>query len=262
MKDERPIGIFDSGVGGLTVLKVFRDRYPGENFIYFGDTARVPYGTKSEKTVVRYSMENSKFLEKFDVKLIVVACNTSSSIALDVLKREFNVPVIGVVKPGSLAAVKVTKTGNVGVIGTEATVKSGSYRKEILLRAPLLNVYEKPCPLFVPLIEEGWIEDEITMLVAKRYLSYFKDGKVDTLVLGCTHYPLLKSVIGKILEGVTLVDSAEETVKETAKVLKGNLDEVGIGKVRVFVSDLNERFEKIAEMILENRISIKEVSTE
>ena len=262
MGEARPIGIFDSGVGGLTVLKAFKDVYPGENYIYFGDTARVPYGTKSERTVIKYSIENSRLLERFNVKLIVVACNTSSSVALDILNREFDVPVIGVVKPGAIAAVKTTRSKNVGVIGTEATINSGSYRREILSIDPFINIFEKPCPLFVPLIEEGWIDDNITFEVAKRYLSFFKDKNIDTLVLGCTHYPLIKNLIQKVLEGVSLVDSAEETVKMTANIMNGNLKKDGEGKVKILVSDLNSRFEKIAEMIMGDNFQIEEISLE
>ncbi|WP_022847499.1 MULTISPECIES: glutamate racemase [unclassified Desulfurobacterium] len=259
--ERRPIGIFDSGVGGLTVLKAIRDRYPEEDFIYFGDTARVPYGTKSERTIIRYSLENAKLLRKFNVKLIVVACNTSSSYALDILKREMDIPVIGVVKPGAAAAVKATRTGNIGVIGTEATIKSGAYRREILSINPFLKIFEKPCPLFVPLIEEGWLDDEITYMVAERYLSELRNKDIDTLVLGCTHYPLLKNIIGKVCNNIKLVDSAEETALETGKLLnKREGDEKG--EVRILVSDMSQRFRKIAEMIMGESFSIEEVSVD
>ncbi|OMH40061.1 glutamate racemase [Desulfurobacterium indicum] len=259
--ERRPIGIFDSGVGGLTVLKAIRDRFPDEDFIYFGDTARVPYGTKSERTIIRYSLENARLLRKFNVKLIVVACNTSSSYALDILEKEMDVPVLGVVKPGASAAVKATKTGNIGVIGTEATIKSGAYRREILTINPFLKIFEKPCPLFVPLIEEGWLEDEITYMVAERYLSEFKNKNIDTLVLGCTHYPLLKNVIGKVCNNIKLVDSAEETALETGKIIN-KVKCTGKGEVRILVSDMSNRFKKIAEMIMGDSFSIEEVSVD
>ncbi|WP_457567333.1 glutamate racemase [Desulfurobacterium sp.] len=258
--ERRPIGIFDSGVGGLTVLKAIRDRYPDEDFVYFGDTARVPYGTKSERTIIKYSLENARLLRKFNVKLIVVACNTSSSYALDILKRELDVPVIGVVRPGAVAAVKATRTGNIGVIGTEATVKSGAYRREILSINPFIKVFQKPCPLFVPLIEEGWLEDRVTYMVAERYLSELKGKNIDTLVLGCTHYPLLKNVIGKVCNNITLVDSAEETAIETGKFLGGEVK--GNGEVRILVSDMSRRFKKIAEMIMGESFPVEEVSVD
>ncbi|WP_456397287.1 glutamate racemase [Desulfurobacterium sp.] len=259
--ERRPIGIFDSGVGGLTVLKAIRDKFPDEDFVYFGDTARVPYGTKSERTIIRYSLENARLLRKFNVKLIVVACNTSSSYALDILKREMDVPVLGVVKPGAFAAIKATKTGNIGVIGTEATIKSGAYRREILAINPFLKIFEKPCPLFVPLIEEGWLDDEITYMVVERYLSELKSKNIDTLVLGCTHYPLLKNVIGKVCNNIKLVDSAEETALETAKIIK-KVKGAGKGEVRILVSDMSNRFKKIAEMIMGDSFSIEEVSVD
>ncbi|WP_457569967.1 glutamate racemase [Desulfurobacterium sp.] len=259
--ERRPIGIFDSGVGGLTVLKAIRDRFPDEDFVYFGDTARVPYGTKSERTIIRYSLENARLLRKFNVKLIVVACNTSSSYALDILEKEMDVPVLGVVKPGASAAVKATKTGNIGVIGTEATIKSGAYRREILAINPFLKIFEKPCPLFVPLIEEGWLDDEITYMVAERYLSELKNKNIDTLVLGCTHYPLLKNVIGKVCNNIKLVDSAEETALETGKIIN-KVKGAGKGEVRILVSDMSNRFKKIAEMIMGDSFSIEEVSVD
>ncbi len=254
--DSRPIGIFDSGVGGLTVLKAIRKELPNENFIYLGDTARVPYGTKSERTVIKYSLENARFLMGFNVKMVVVACNTSSSYALEILEEELSVPVIGVVKPGAQAAVKASASAKIGVIGTEATVKSASYRREILSIAPFAEVFQKACPLFVPLIEEGWIDDEITLKVAQRYLSYFKDKDIDTLVLGCTHYPLIKELIAKVLPGVKIVDSAQETARAVRSAVKPN---GGRGSLRIFVSDKTDRFEKIAKMIMGKQIQIEEV---
>jgi glutamate racemase len=257
---DRPIGVFDSGVGGLTVLKALREKLPSENLIYFGDTARVPYGTKSPKTIIRYSIENTKLLRSFDVKMVVVACNTSSSYALEILKSEFsNVPIIGVVNPGAKLAVSSTKSGKIGVIGTEATVRSGAYRKAIVSINPFSDVFEKACPLFVPLIEEGWLEDPVTLEVARRYLLPLLEKRIDTLVLGCTHYPLIKKVLAKVCEDVTLIDSAEAIANEVARILPSKRRS-GRGEVRILVSDKTERFERIAKMIMGNGINIEEVS--
>ena len=255
---ESPIGIFDSGVGGLTVLKALRELLPGENLIYFGDTARVPYGTKSHKTIIKYSIQNTKLLERFRVKMVVVACNTSSAHALDILKEEFPFPIVGVVEPGAKEAVKNSKSGRIGVIGTEATVKSEAYRKAIVSLDPFCQVYQKACPLFVPLIEEGWLDDEITEMVAKRYLGELLSKEIDTLVLGCTHYPLIKKVLSRVCGGVKLVDSAEAVAREVEKLLpsknRGNR-----GTVRILVSDKTERFERIARMIMGKEVEIEEV---
>ena len=257
---DRPIGVFDSGVGGLTVLKALREKLPSENLIYFGDTARVPYGTKSPKTIIRYSIENTKLLRSFDVKMVVVACNTSSSYALEILKSEFsNVPIIGVVNPGAKLAVSSTKSGKIGVIGTEATVRSGAYRKAIVSINPFSDVFEKACPLFVPLIEEGWLEDPVTLEVAKRYLLPLLERGIDTLVLGCTHYPLIKKVLAEVCGDVVLIDSAEAVANEVARILPSRRKS-GRGEVRILVSDKTERFERIAKMIMGSRISIEEVS--
>ncbi len=256
----RPIGVFDSGVGGLTVLKALREKLPSENLIYFGDTARVPYGTKSPKTIIRYSIENTRLLRSFDVKMVVVACNTSSSYALEILKSEFsNVPIIGVVNPGAKLAVLSTKSGRIGVIGTEATVKSGAYRKAIVSINPFSDVFEKACPLFVPLIEEGWLEDPVTLEVARRYLLPLLEKGIDTLVLGCTHYPLIKKVLTNVCGDVALIDSAEAVANEVVRILPSRRKS-GRGEVRIFVSDKTERFERIAKMIMGSEISIEEVS--
>ncbi len=260
---ERPIGIFDSGVGGLTVLKALREKLPTENLIYFGDTARVPYGTKSPRTIIRYSVENTKLLQQFNVKMVVVACNTSSSHALEILRSDFPFPIVGVVVPGAKLAVGRTKKGKIGVIGTEATIRSGSYRKAILSINPFAEVFEKPCPLFVPLIEEGWLEDPVTEEVAKRYLSPLLEEGIDTLVLGCTHYPLLKDTFRKVCgEGVSLIDSAEAVAEEVSKLLPTKRKR-GVGATRILVSDKTERFERIAKMIMgEEGLTIEEVSIE
>jgi len=256
---ERPIGIFDSGVGGLTVLKAIRDLLPSENLIYFGDTARVPYGTKSPKTIIKYSIQNAKLLQAYNIKMLVVACNTSSSHALEILKEEFPFPVIGVVKPGAKLAVASTRRGKIGVIGTEATIKSRAYRKEIISLNPFCEVFEKACPLFVPLIEEGWLNDSVTREVANRYLRELIERGIDTLVLGCTHYPLIKGLIGEIYPEVELIDSAEAVAVEVGSSLPARRS-TGEGFVKILVSDKTERFERIAKMIMGSDVEVEEVA--
>jgi glutamate racemase len=215
-----PIGIFDSGLGGLTVAHAIMRQLPDESLVYFGDTARVPYGPKSPETVRRYSREISAFLLDQGVKAIVVACNTATAHALPALREELDVPVIGVVEPGARAAVRATRSGHVGVIGTEGTIRSGAYVRAIHAEAPHVRVTALACPLFVPLVEEGWINHEATHLVAEEYLRPFVRDAIDTLVLGCTHYPLLKPLIGEIVgRAVRLIDSAEETAADTKRML-------------------------------------------
>src|SRR5512135_2166212 len=238
---QKAIGIFDSGIGGLTVLKELVAKLPREHTIYLGDTARVPYGIRSPETVTRYSFENTQFLLAQEIKMLVVACNTASAISLDAVKKEFPLPVVGVLEPGARAAVAATKTGKVGVIGTEATIASGAYEKAIRRLAPDVSVVSKSCPLFVPLVEEGWTDNDVAELVARKYLSPLGDSGIDTLVLGCTHYPLLKTVIGKAVgPGITLIDSARETAKEVADVLdklKWRGDGNGEGMRKFYVTD-------------------------
>jgi glutamate racemase len=262
-----PIGIFDSGLGGLTVVKQIIKYLPKENIVYFGDTARVPYGTKSPKTIERFSVENALFLLRFNVKCIVVACNTSSSIALQLLKRSFKVPVIGVIEPGAREALSATRNGRIGVIGTKATIASGAYEKQIrrlahceyLEKKSSLKIISKECPLFVSLAEEGWLSGPVTRQIASIYLSIFKKNKVDSLVLGCTHYPLLKAVIGSVLgKAVRLVDSARQCAIEIEKVLysEGLLnDNKRKGGLKFFVSDEPERFSVLGRRFLGSRIS-------
>ena len=216
----KAIGIFDSGVGGLTVLKELMKTLPQEDTIYFGDSARFPYGTKSPETIVRYSLEIASFLSSREIKLLVVACNTASAVALEALKQELSIPVVGVIEPGARRAVSVTRSGKVGVIGTEGTIRSGAYAKAIKRINPDVEVLTRSCPLFVPLAEEGWIDNEIARLTARTYLQGLREEGVDTLVLGCTHYPLLKGIIGEVMgEGVSLVDSAEETARTVTEIL-------------------------------------------
>jgi glutamate racemase len=215
-----PIGVFDSGLGGLTVVKELMHELPNERIVYFGDTARVPYGTKSRETIIRYSKEIVGVLQKHRVKMVVVACNTASSLALDVLKTDYTLPIIGVIDPGARKAAGSTKNRKVGIIATNSTVKSGKYAKRLKDFRKDLKIMSQPCPLFVPLVEEGWFEHDITVKVAKEYLKEFRADKVDTLILGCTHYPLLKKVIGYVMgPNVTLIDSAKEVALEVKSIL-------------------------------------------
>ncbi len=218
---ERPIGVFDSGVGGLTVVRELWRRMPDESVVYFGDTARVPYGPKSPDTVRRFAREAAAFLLSREVKLVVVACNTATAHALDILLEELEVPVIGVIEPGARAAVAATRSGRIGVIGTVGTIASGAYDREVRRLLPSASIFAQPCPLFVPLIEEGWLDHPATRLIAEEYLRPLCDVEVDVLVLGCTHYPLLRPVLQQIVAPSTvLVDSAEETVLEVRRVLE------------------------------------------
>lgn len=256
MDANAPIGVFDSGVGGLTVTREIMRNLPMEKIVYFGDTARVPYGSKSRETVIRYSRQIVRFLQGQGVKAIVVACNTASALALDTLEGELDIPLIGVVKPGAKAAAEVTEKKKVGVIATEATINSHLYRELIQEINRDITVVGKACPLFVPLVEEGWRKDAITRQVAQRYLKELKDQEIDTLILGCTHYPLLRGVIAQIMgEQVRLVNPAYET----SQALKTLLEDQGLlnpGKVeeefpyRFFVSDAAEKFKNFANSIL------------
>ncbi|HEY4131112.1 MAG TPA: glutamate racemase [Gemmatimonadaceae bacterium] len=222
MSNASPIGVFDSGIGGLTVAQEVIRQLPHESVIYFGDTARVPYGPKSPETVRRYSREIAGFLRDEGVKGIVVACNTATAHALTALREELDMPVIGVVEPGARAAVAATKDGHIGVIGTAGTIKSGAYERAIRAISPDVMITARACPLLVPLVEEGWTDHDATRLVIKEYLEPLIAADIDTLVLGCTHYPLLKPVLREVLgPSVRLIDSAEETAAETARTLAG-----------------------------------------
>ena len=215
-----PIGIFDSGLGGLTVVREVIRQLPRERIIYFGDTARVPYGPKSPDTVRRYSHEIGAYLKSQDVKAIVVACNTATAHALPMLQGELSIPVVGVVEPGARAAVAASRRRELGVIGTAGTIGSGAYERAIRAIAPDAHILARACPLFVPLVEEGWLDKDATRLIAREYLAPLQESGVDTLVLGCTHYPLLKPLLAEILgQDVVLIDSAHETAAETARVL-------------------------------------------
>lgn len=220
LRSSDPIGVFDSGVGGLTVVKELSYEVPSENIVYFGDTARLPYGIKSKETIIKFSLENVLFLLRQNVKLIVIACNTVSSIALSVLKRHFKVPIIGVIEPGIKQAFAGTKPQFIGVIGTRATIRSGAYERAMRKLKPSIKVISKECPLFVPLAEEGWLNEKVTLDVATHYLEVFKKNEVDTLILGCTHYPILRATIQKVVgKNVRLIDSAKAVALEVKKVL-------------------------------------------
>lgn len=216
-----PIGIFDSGVGGLTVVRELWQRLPNEALVYFGDTARVPYGPKSPETVCRYAGEAAAYLLSHDVKMIVIACNTATAHAIHQLQAEFPVPVIGVVEPGARAAVRATRSGRIGVIGTLGTIGSGAYDREVRRHLPNAQVFAQPCPLFVPFVEEGWADREAMRLVAEEYLRPIREVDVDVLILGCTHYPLLQPILAQIVgPAVQLVDSAAETAADVERVLR------------------------------------------
>ncbi len=251
---DRPIGVFDSGVGGLTVVRELMALLPGEDIVYFGDTARVPYGTKSAETVVKFAREDLDFLRSRDVKLIVVACNTASSIALPHLADDSDIPVIGVLLPGARSAAATTHNNRIAVIGTTATINSGAYENALHDIYDGLEIMSHPCPLFVSLAEEGWVDDDVAFMIARRYLEPLAGFGADTLVLGCTHYPLLKSVISRVMgDGVVLVDSATETAAEVRETLasSGLLSESDSGgNIYVYLSDIPYRFREVGERFL------------
>ncbi len=252
--DKRPIGIFDSGIGGLTVFKEIRKRFPFEDIIYFGDTARVPYGPKSRNTVIEYSIQNARFLIQQGAKIIVVACNTSSATALTQLQNLLPVPVLGVIEPGALSAINTSTNKRIGVIGTEGTIRSQAYSSAISKLDESCSVFSKPCPLFVPLVEEGWEDHEVTQLTIREYLTSLLQNDIDTLVLGCTHYPILKSSIQKFVgDKISLVDSAQAVTDKLDEILPNRESKV-IGKNRFYVSDNEEKFNSIASKILDLEI--------
>jgi glutamate racemase len=263
-RSSAPIGVFDSGLGGLTVAHEIMRQLPAESLIYFGDTARVPYGPKSPDTVRRYSREICAFLLEQGVKAIVVACNTATAHALPTLRDELDVPVIGVVEPGARAAVRATRSGHIGVIGTAGTIRSQAYVRAIHAENPDVRVTALACPLFVPLVEEGWTNHEATHLVAEEYLAPFVKDPIDTLVLGCTHYPLLKPVIGEIVgRSVRLIDSAEETALDARRMLAANdlAASEGEGAYRFIASDDPQQFLTLGRRFLGSAIERVEVRT-
>lgn len=259
MEKEKPIGVFDSGIGGLTVVKRIAAALPNENIVYFGDTARVPYGSKSNETVIEYSLQNARFLISKNVKAIVVACNTASSVALPALKEKFTVPVIGMIDPGAGYAIKSSNNGRIGIIGTRATIANKAYSKAILDKNSEIEVWEQACPLFVPLAEEGWTDHTATYEIAKEYLKVFRNSEIDTLVLGCTHYPILFDVIQKVIgENVSLVDSGVAS----AEVVRNEIDRIGLksnsnsqGIIDLYVSDIPNKFAEVATLFMGKEIN-------
>lgn len=264
---ERPIGIFDSGIGGLTVVKRLAATLPNENLIYFGDTARVPYGSKSNSTVIEYALQDARFLTTKNVKAIVVACNTASSVAIGALKEKYDIPIIGMIEPGTEFALKATQNKNVGVIGTMATVDNEAYSKALKKADVKINVFEKACPLFVPLAEEGWTKHKATYEIAEEYLTELKGQDIDTLILGCTHYPILTDVIQKVVgENVKLIDSGIAA----AELVKAEIERIGLinnshslGNREFYVTDIPKKFKEIAGLFLSSPVEeVKKVELE
>lgn len=257
MDKNAPIGVFDSGVGGLTVAREIMRQIPNERIVYFGDTARVPYGSKSKDNIIKFSRQIIRFLQTENVKAIVIACNTASALALDEMQQEFDLPILGVVKPGAKVAVETTVNKRIGLIGTEANIRSGVYTRYIKSLDDEAKVFEKACPLFVPLVEEGWLHDDITLQVASRYLEELKEKDIDTLIMGCTHYPLIRSTIRKVMGvKVNLVNPAYETAIELKNLLerdnlanKCDVDSPS-SMYRFYVSDAEEKFKLFANSIL------------
>lgn len=259
--DNRSIGVFDSGLGGLTTVKQIMKSLPNESIIYFGDTARVPYGTRSSDTILKYTRNDIRFLNSFGVKIIVIACGTASSVSLPGVKSEFDVPIVGVVDTAVYAAVRTTKNNKIGIIGTPGTIKSKSYETRIKEYDSEIETYAKACPLFVPLVENGHFDTEVSKLVIEEYLAEIKKAGVDTLILGCTHYPLLKDAIGRYMgEDVTLIDAGAEVAKylkkrfDTEDLHDSNKDDA---QYRFYVSDNIESFEELGSTFLETQINGK-----
>jgi glutamate racemase len=255
--DTRPIGVFDSGLGGLTAVKELQRLLPGEDIVYFGDTGRVPYGTRNRETIEKFAMQDIRFLQTFDVKAIIIACGTVSSVAFDKVAATLTIPIIGVVEPAAGAAVNATENGFIGVLGTSAAIGSGAYEKVIHSISPKARIKSRACPLFVPLVENGYFlrGNKIAELAAHEYLDEFKGCGVDTLILGCTHYPLLRGVIEDILPDVKIIDAGSETAKAAIPILEQNglLSDRG-GNTRFFVSDCTDDFERLAGIFLEHPV--------
>lgn len=265
--DNRPIGIFDSGLGGLTCVKKVMEVLPGEDIIYFGDTGRVPYGSRSAETIRKYAKQDISFLKTFDIKFIIIACGTASSAALPMIQDEFNTEIAGVIKPTCNKAAKITRNGKIGVIGTQGTIRSGKYLQTLKEIDSGLEVYNKACPMFVPLVENGYTKGEVTRLIADEYLTPLKEAGVDTLIMGCTHYPILRKIIQEVMgENVSLIDAGAET----ALYAKERLEENGLlsgrsyGSAQYFVSDTVEGFSELAGVFLERKLedSVHKVNIE
>lgn len=260
--NNKPIGVFDSGLGGLTVTKEIMKILPSESIVYFGDCGRVPYGTKSKETVIRYTFQDIRFLLRHDIKMIVIACNTASAYSYELIKNELDIPVVEVIQPGARAAVKETKSKKIGVIGTKGTIDSGIYNRTINGIDSSIEVFSKACPLFVPLVEEGWWESGITYKIAEEYLASMKEKKIDTMVLGCTHYPLLQKIISEIIgDGVNLIGSG----LEVAKIVKSLINEKNIGQdesarpvYNYYTSDSVELFKSLGSSFLGKEIDFVE----
>ena len=257
--NDKPVGIFDSGIGGLSVVRQVSKLLPNEKLIYFGDTARVPYGSKSPRVVREFARQDAYFLSDKNVKAMIIACNTASAEALDLLQEEFDLPIIGVIKPGASFAANVTKNGKIGVIGTYGTIASGAYKTELLSINPSLEVESAACPLLVPLVEEGWESKEVTKEIIGEYLSPLLDKNIDTLILGCTHYPILKPLIQEVVgDDVVLVDSAEAAAAELERILSGkNLsasNKESSSEHEYYVSDFPFKFKETAERFLGKRL--------
>ena len=258
------IGIFDSGIGGLTVVKALMEQIPGYDITYFGDTARTPYGSKSPETVIRYAIENTDFLLEKGAEIIVMACNSASSVATASLVGKYNIPIFEVITPAIELSVQSSKKMHIGVIGTRATVQSGIYEKKILEINPEARVYSAACPLLVPLVEEGWFKKPVTSIIVKKYLHPLKVRQIDTLILGCTHYPLLKNIIqNKIGKRVNIIDSSVGVAKKVKEFLKINNDfenKLGKnGKFQLFVSDITRQFEKTAKAVLKRNVKLESI---
>ncbi|MBM2841937.1 MAG: Glutamate racemase [Bacteroidetes bacterium] len=256
--NSKPIGVFDSGIGGLTVVHALTQRLPHENIVYFGDTARVPYGPKSPQVVREYAAQDVDFLISKDVKMVVIACNTVSSVALDVVQKHAKMPVVGVILPGATAAIEATKRKRIGIIGTRATVNSNAYTNALRQLDGEVQVFARECPLFVPLAEEGWIDHKVTDAVAKEYLFPLTHEKIDTLILGCTHYPILKRAIAAVMDAnVILIDSGEAAAQEVERVLtEKNLRNASKERpnLQFFVSDIPAKFAEVGERFLGQRM--------
>lgn len=267
--DNRPIGVFDSGLGGLTVLKEIMEIMPGESIVYFGDSGRAPYGVKSKETVIKYTIQDIRFLLSHNIKMIVIACNTASACSLDIVKNSFNIPIIEVIKPGAAMGARRTKNKKIGVIGTAATINSGVYESALSRIDNEMQVFSKACPLFVPLVEEGpeWWESDITYKVALEYLSPLRSSGVDTLILGCTHYPLLQKTISRVMgSDVELVSSALEAARTAEAIIRQNglaADEKPGTIYKFYTSDVAEKFEPMCNAILKRKItSVEKVDIE
>lgn len=250
--NRHPVGVFDSGIGGLTVVKEIRKLLPRENIVYLGDTARLPYGTKSIEAIIEFSIQNTEFLIARGAKFIVVACYSATSAALDTIQRKFDVPIIGVIKPGVRKALEVSRTGRIGVIGTSLTIYSGAYEKAFTKLEADCEILGRACPLFIPLVEEGWLDHPATRLVAQSYLKPLKEDGIDTLLLGCTHFPLLMPVIKKVMGDINYVDASRAVSAELREKLakKSLLNPGGKGKISIYLTDLSQNFKEIGERFL------------